>query len=1115
MSSDGDQDVLPEGTEPPKPPEGTARIGDGPYRDGEHVEEKLDTGGILGWFTTNRVAANVLMAIILIGGLVMMLTQVKQEVFPEVEIEMVLINIPYPGASPEEVEQGVVLAVEEAVRGLDGVKEVRGTASEGMAVVAVELLLGADKDRALNDVKSAIDRVTSLPEDVERPVVALATNRRQAISLVLYGDVENAESVLHDLADQVRFDLLAKDDITYVEISGTRPLEISVDVSQEQLRAHRLTLGGVSQAIRAASVEIPGGGVKTRSGEVLLRTTERRDTAAELESIAIRSRADGSSLRLGDFATVTDGFREEDRASYFNGERAVMIDVYRVGDQGPIEVSSAVHDYIANELPGRLPPGMQAAAWNDSSEVYADRIDLLSRNAKVGLILVLLVLGLFLEPRLAFWVTLGIPISFAGSLLFLPTMDVSINMISLFAFIVTLGMVVDDAIVVGEAIYQKRSEGMGLLPAALAGVREVAIPVCFSIATTCVAFAPMLFVPGVSGKFFRNIPLVVIAVLLISLVESLLILPAHLSHKMPWFLRVLLAPLLMPMELLGKLRIDKGLGVFIRKAYQPVLEMALRWRYATFALCCALALGTCGLPASGRLQFTFLPKIEGDVINATLRMPVGTSVEETQRHQQRMVSAAQEVLGEHGGEDILRGLFSEVGAASGADSGPMGGGASSGSHLATARVFLVQSDQREVETAAFAEQWRETIGEIPGAEAMSFSYSIGASGGAPIDIQLSHPDPEVLENAAERLAAQLSGYPGLRDIESGVSIGKEQLDLTLTDEGRARGLTEAGLARQVRDSFFGSEAVRQQRGREELRVYVRRPESERTSMADIENLVVQTPDGGEMPLAHAAHIRRGRAYTTIKRTDGRRVVAVTADIVMGVGNANQIVGSLTENELPALLADVPGLTYEMGGEQKEQARSMQSLLYGQMFAFIIMFGLLAVVFRSYVQPLIIMLGAIPFGVVGAIWGHVFMDYGLSMISMMGIVALSGVVVNDSLILIDSINRFRREGAKVWDAVVNGGTRRFRPILLTSLTTFFGLAPMILEPSVQARFLVPMAISLGFGVLFATVILLVLVPASYLIVEDMRNGTGKLSKRFGKHFKTPNPTAAPIGIEPAE
>ncbi|MBX3248981.1 MAG: efflux RND transporter permease subunit [Myxococcales bacterium] len=1063
--------------------------------------------GILAWFARNTVAANIIMLVLLVGGSVLAITGVKQEVFPEVEIDTVIVNVPYPGASPSEVESGVALAIEEAVQGLDGVKEVRTTATEGFAVVAVELLLGADTDRALNDVKSAVDRITSFPQDIERPVVALATNRRQVVSLILHGDVEDAERVLHDLAEQVRFDLLEKPEITYVEIAGTRPLEIAVEVPQSELRRHGLTLAEVAGAVRAASIEVPAGSLKTRSGDILLRTTERRERGSEYADITLRSRADGGRIRLGDIANIEDGFREEDRAARFLGNRAVSVDVFRVGDEGPIQVAGAVRRYLDEELSERLPPGVEAVIWNDTSELYSDRIDLLSRNAQIGLILVLIILGLFLEPRLAFWVTLGIPISFAGAMLFLPSAEVSINMISLFAFIVVLGMVVDDAIVVGESVHHKRSQGLSRMDAAVAGVKEVAVPVLFSITTTCVAFAPLLFVPGVAGKFFRNIPLVVISVLIVSLIESLVVLPAHLSHRMPWALRMLTFPL----QALSKLRAERGLLFFIDRLYRPALQLALRWRYLTFAVAIAIGLGTCALPASGRLQFSFMPKVEGDTIMANLRMPVGTPVAETERLEARMVSAAREILAESGGDEILRGLYSQVGASMGAGGGPVAGSGSDGAHLASAMVYLVQMDQREITAAQFAERWRERIGEIAGAETLTFSYSIGASPGSPVDIRLSHPDPSTLEAAAERLAQELRSYPGLRDIDSGVSPGKEQLDVTLRPEGRARGLTESELARQLRDAFFGAEAVRQQRGREELRVYVRRPLSERSSMADIEQLVVRTPDGGEMPLAQAADVRLGRAYTTIRRTDGRRIVSVTADVVAGVGNANEILATARQRELPQLLADTPGLTYSMGGEQKEQAESLKALATGQLFALFVMYGLLAIVFRSYAQPLVVMLGAIPFGVTGAFLGHLMMGFDLSMISIMGIVALSGVVVNDSLVLIDAINRFRREeGMSAFEAVIAGGTRRFRPILLTSLTTFFGLMPMILEPSVQARFLVPMAISLGFGIVFATVILVFLVPSAYLIIEDLVRGTKRAAAAF-----SPAGTPRPSPASPAE
>ncbi len=1039
--------------------------------------------GPLAWMAQNGVASNVLMAVLIAGGLAMLFTGIKQEVFPEVELDTIVVNVAYPGASPAEVEQGVILAAEEAVRGVDGIKEVRSTANEGVGVVAIELLLGADVDRALNDVKSAIDRITSFPQDIERPVISVATNRTKVVSLVIYGD--ESEATLRKLADDARTDLLQSEDITYVDLSGVRPLEISIEIPQQELRRHGLTLSGVADTIRASSLEVPAGGVKTRGGEILLRTAGRRDAGTEFGNIVLLSRPDGTQLRIKDIADVRDGFREDDRAAYFNGKPAAMVQVFRVGDETPLTVSAAVHEYVKEKQP-QLPSGIDMQLWGDQSEMYEARIRLLERNAYIGLALVLIILGLFLEPKLAFWVTLGIPISFAGSLLFLPSADVSINMISLFAFIVTLGMVVDDAIVVGEAIYKQRADGKSRTEAAIAGVREVAHPVTFSILTTCIAFAPMLFVPGVMGKFFRVIPIVVIAVLLISLVESLVILPAHLAHRMPAWMRIVLWPFFAFMSLLGSDKVGQALEWFIARVYRPTLRQALRWRYLTFAICVATLVATLGLVAGGRIEFAFMPKVESDVVVAQLRLPVGTPAEDTLHIQSRMVAEAERIIKRERTPEgsISRGIFSDLGALTAYDQGPTVGVASSGSHLTTIMVYLVESDRRNISAAKFARDWRNRIGEIPGAEALTFRYATGANAGSAIDVQLSHPNPATLEGAAMRLAQGLEGFRGVKDIDSGVSPGKEQLDFSITPEGQARGLTEAELARQVRAAYYGSEAVRQQRGRDEIRVYVRRPKSERASLHDLESMVVRTPSGGEMPLFEAAKIKRGRAYTTIRRTDGRRTISVTADIAEGEGNANQVVASLTKNELPKLLRDVSGLSYKMGGEQREQADALGSLAVGFALALLVMGGLLAVAFRSYVQPLLVMT-AIPFGVVGAIWGHAIMNFDLSIMSMMGIVALSGVVVNDSLILIVAVNRYREEKKPIWEAVMAGGVRRFRPILLTSLTTFFGLVPMIVETSVQARFLIPMAISLAFGVIFGTVILLVLVPATYLMLEDIR------------------------------
>ncbi len=1043
--------------------------------------------GPLAWMAGNAVAANLLMFTIFFGGLLSLLN-VKQEVFPQFELDMVLINVAYPGASPAEVEQGVLLAVEEAVREVDGVKEVSSTALEGTGVVVVELTLGTDSSRALADVKGAVDRITSFPQDVERPIVSLASNRREVITLVVYGDQE--EKALRHLAEDMRDGLLASDDITVVELGAVRPLEVSIEVPQAELRRYGLTLEQVSQLVRRASVELPGGGVKTPSGEILVRTAERRRSRDEFAQIAILSRPDGSEIRLGQIAEIDDGFRETDQSASFDGLQAAMIRVFRVGDETPVAVAQAVKDY-EQRAAARLPAGVRVSTWSDWSEMYQQRLKLLTDNAKMGLVLVLIVLALFLEVRLAFWVTLGIPISFVGALAFLPPLDASVNMISLFAFIVTLGMVVDDAIVVGEAIYHKRSEGLRGLDAAVAGIKEVAVPVVFAILTTLVAFAPMLFVPGAMGKFFRLIPIVVMAVLSISLIESLLILPAHLAHSKTGG-RGILGFIDRYQE-----RFSAGVERFIIGSFGPFLRRALDYRYLVIALgICALLLSA-GLVAGGRVNFTFMPKVEGDVVVADVALPFGAPVEDTHEVIDRLVHSAQGLLEEMGGQDeVSRGVFAQVG-----NTGFFAGGArptaarGGGGHVGEVAVYLVPLGERAFTSSEFSARWRQRVGEIPGLEHLKFNYNIGGpSAGAPVDVELSHTDVAVLEEAATELAEALQGYAGVFDIDDGFSAGKQQLDFKLRPEARALGLTELELARQVRASFFGSEAVREQRGREELRVFVRLPQSERHSEFDVESLLLQTPGGGEIPLADAATVARGRSFTEIKRREGRRVVNVSADVDNSITNAGKVLADVKREIIPRLISRYRGLGVSLEGEQAAQREALGALGIGFLFALFGIYALLAVVFRSYAQPLIIML-VIPFGLVGALLGHLAMSYSLSLMSMMGIVALSGVVVNDSLILIVAINEFRSVASDGLEAITLGAVRRFRPILLTSLTTFLGLVPMILETSAQARFLIPMAISLGFGVLFATVICLLLVPAVYAAMLDLLSVWRRLSGAY--------------------
>ena len=1032
--------------------------------------------GPIAWMARNSVASNLLMIVLIVGGLLVG-RSIKQEVFPEFEMDMVSITVPYPGASPAEVEQGLILAVEEAVRGLDGIKRITATARESSASVVVELLLDADRDKAAADIKAAIDRITSFPADSERPVVSLVTNRREVVSLVVYGDLDEHSRRRH--AETVRTDLLQHDKITQVELSGMRAPEIGVEVPQAVLRAHGLTLEQIAGAVRRSAIELPAGGVKTSSGEVLLRTDERRNEGQEFADIQVISMADGTRVRLGDIAKITEDFVDTDQYAFFNGKPAGMVKVYRIGDQTPIDVSDAVREYI-DQKQGQLPDGVQIAIWNDSAEIYRARMDLLMRNARLGLILVLGVLGLFLNMRLAFWVTMGIPISFMGSLLLMPSMNVTINMVSLFAFIVTLGMVVDDAIVVGEEVFDRRRKGMPPMEAAITGARAMAMPVTFAILTTLAAFSPLFFVPGFMGKIFGVIPAIVVSVLLISLVESLFVLPAHLAHmkERPAGRG--------PFAWIGRQQERFSLLVerFMEEIHKPMLRVILRWRYLAIGVGLAMLIATIGWIAGGRMAFTFMPQVDSDIVSANAVLPYGSPVAETEAVQKLLVAAAREVLARHDGDKILRGLYTEVGSLP-AGRGPRHGGAGGGGgHLTGVRVFLVGSENRDVTATEFAREWREAAGDIVGLESLTFRYSTGPSAGDPIDVELSHPDMATLELAAADLAEQLRTFAGVKDIDDGFAVGKPQLSFSIRPAAGSMGMRAMDLGRQVRNAFYGVEALRQQRGRDEIRVMVRLPLAERGSEHDIESLMLRAPNGGEMPLHEAAEVRRGSSYTEILRYDGRRTVNVTADIVPAVTSADKVLNSLRDKALPQLKASYPGLHFAFGGERRERVESLQHLGRGYMIAIILIFALLAIPFRSYLQPLVVM-SAIPFGIVGAVIGHIIMGFDLSVISMMGIVALSGVVVNDSLVMVDAANRRRREGHPPFEAMLWAGVRRFRPIILTSLTTFFGLAPMIFEPSVQARFLIPMAISLGFGIIFSTFIILGLVPCFYMVIEDVR------------------------------
>ncbi len=1049
-------------------------------------EDPRRAGGPIAGMAKNPVAANLMMAVLLVGGLFMAF-QVKQEVFPQFTLNLVNIAVPYPGASPEEVEEGVILAIEERIRGLEGIKRISATANEGAGVFIIELLDEADPGKLLQDIKVQVDSITTFPQDIERPIITLLSNAREVISLVLYGDQE--EWVLKRVAERVRAELLADPRLTLVDIYGLRPLEISIEVPQAKLRSYNLTLDGIAGEVRRTSRDLPGGGVKTESGEVLLRTTERRDLAEEYRSIPVLSRPDGTVVRIGDIATVTDDFADTDEVAMFNGQPAVMLQVYRTGEQTPISIAKIVKEK-AEELRQTLPDGISVAIMNDHSEWFRGRATLLLRNAALGLMLVMVMLTLFLEFRLAFWATVGILVSFLGSFLLVPLYpQVSINMISLFAFIVALGIVVDDAIVVGENTYEHRRRGLSPLHAAIAGTRQVAVPVTFSVLTNIVAFVPMFLVPGVSGKFFRQIPAVVVSVFMISLLESLFILPAHLAHErkdlQAGFLALVQRGLRAGGRWLGldalqrrQQRFSRWVERAIRSYYTPVLRFCLRYRYLTVATAFAVLAVVIGMIKSGRIEQRFMPDVESDTVQAEVILPFGSPVEETKRVQAQIVAAARKVLARHGGDRIVKGIYTQIGGVNRDRRGPPSGVAGGG-HQARIKVFLVSSDERGLSAKEFTNAWREAVGDLPGLESLVFTASIGGPSTTAVAIRLMHPEVQTLEQAASELAQAFKSYAGTKDIDNGFSRGKPQLDFTVRPEARSLGITPADLGRQVRHSFYGAEALRLQRGRDEVKVMVRLPKSERVSEYNLEELMVRTPRGGEIPLREAAVVRRGHAYTRIQRVDGGRTMTVSADVEPR-SRAGLVLAGLLKNEIPKLQKKYPGLGYSVEGERKDRREAMISLGKGMLMALLVIFAMMAIPFKSYVQPVII-ITVVPFGILGAVFGHLIMGVELSIISMFGIVALSGVVVNDSLVLIDFANRARRAGYPAMESIVSAGVRRFRPILLTSVTTFGGLAPMIFETSVQAKFLIPMAISLGYGILFATVIALLFVPAFFLII----------------------------------
>lgn len=1042
------------------------------------------------WMANNHVTANLLMGFLILSGLFSMM-QTKKETFPEMSLDQIQIQVVYRGATPSEVEEAVCKRIEEHVRSLEGVRRVRSTASEGLGLVSVEMERGVAISSMLDDVKSAVDRIDSFPQEIEKPVIKELTRRQQVIDVVLYGNVN--ERSLKVASEQVRDDLRNSGVISQVELSGIRADEISIEISESDLRRYGLSFDKISSAVKRSSVDLPAGSVESQDGEILIRTQGLMRTGEEYEDVAILTQQDGTVLKLGEIARVRDTFEDNDLVSRFNGQNAAVVQVFRTGNQSALEISAFVHSYV-QEKQKALPHGISIDFARDDARILRGRMDLLIRNAQLGLVLVFICLSFFLDLRLAFWVMIGIPISFLGAFLLMEPFDASINMLSLFAFIVALGIVVDDAIIVGENIFAHREKGKPFLQAAIDGTVEVGTPVIFSVMTSVAAFTPLFFVEGMMGKFMSVIPVIVIAVLILSLIESLFILPAHLSSKGnsklsrylgKWFRK--------PLDWhKNKAKMfDSGLKKFIKKIYRPFLRLSLANPLSSAAVGISLMLLTLGWVAGGHLKFVFMPSIESDWVTISINMPQGTTTNHTTKVveivEKRIIELKNEVDQQYPTKGSnFRNIFTYIGDQPNGRRQAMGGGSGSGNngHLAEITVELKPSEERDVGSTAIESRLRALIGELPGPESILISSSLFSAGNA-VEVELASDNFNELLNAVESLKEQIRQYSGTADVQDSFQEGKKQLVLSLKPQARTMGVTLSDLARQLRQGFFGDQALRFQRGSDDVRVMVRYPKMERRNVGDVRSMRIRTASGSEIPFDEVATIDMGRAFASIQRTDGQRVVTVSASVDEEMANADEINSDLKTRFLPRLSQDYAGVQYRFGGEQRERNDSLKSMFYNFSIALFAIYILLAIPFKSYTQPFIVM-SAIPFGMIGAVWGHSLLGIDLALLSLFGIIALSGVVVNDSLLVVTFYNQLRRKGVGVDDALVEAGTQRFRPILLTSLTTFFGLLPMILEKSVQAQFLIPMAVSLGFGILFATIIILIGVPVGTKLLEQLTN-----------------------------
>jgi multidrug efflux pump subunit AcrB len=1023
------------------------------------------------WMARNAVAANILLIFIFAGGVYSALN-ITQEVFPDIETNRINISGSYPGAGPSEVENSLCKPIESAIVEIQGIEQSVCTAREEKASISIELEKGVDLQTTLQDIKNAVDSINNFPDDIDRPTVSKQIRRRGLIDLILYGDVP--EEALFEYAYLLQSDLLKIDGITYAEISGTRPKEILVEITPENLTHYDLSLDSLAAIMKNTSLDIPGGSVKVGSGSILLRTTAKRDTVEQFSEIPIYNNQAGTVLKLGDIATIKEQLTEASSFAMLNGKHAAIISIYQDKNFTPQELSIKVHAYLDNYKKS-IPNSIKFEVWSDRSEHFKSRFDLLLKNAGIGITLVFLVLAFFLEIRLAFWVMLGMAVSYLGSLIILPYTDVTIHMNSMFAFILVSGIVVDDAIVVGENIFRYREEGKPFLEAAIEGCQHMAAPVTFAILTTICAFAPMLYIEGHMGQFIYAIPVIVIAVLSISLLECLFILPAHLAHgsKKP-----LGGPFLI-FEYIRK-KSDRAIKQFISGPFERVVRSTLQNRYITISTGFVFLLISLGFIGGGIIPMQFFPKIESDTVQLTIELPSGYPAENTIKIIKEVEKLGKDFIDKmdreaNNGFKSYDHIYSSVQMKSRRTR--------SQNTILSVRMRFRGEHERNIEPFVFARQWRRMISNKP--EVISVNLrSRMMSFGDDIRISLSHSNSELLKKAAQELKDHLASYEGIKDIVDSETGGNREYRFTLTDEAKAMGITPALFASKIRSAFQGIDVLTIPKDTEDVNVALLFPKSYRENITTLDTMQIAAPNGESITLRDAVIIEEGIEPVAIRRVDGLRVIEITAGFEENVENTDEVTIAIQENYVPVIEGLYPGITVKIRGSHENRAKSLNSLLFGFITALVTIYALLAIFFKSYIQPAIVMI-AIPFGIAGAIGGHFVLGHPVSFMSIFGLVGLTGVVVNDALILIDAINRHPQKNENIFETLVAASKLRFRPIVLTSVTTFAGLTPILMETSRQAQFMIPTVISLGVGILFATIITLLLVPAIYFVMHDLR------------------------------